>query len=318
MNKRSEINDLVDAEKPHVLALTEFGASGAVMDSELGIEGYSLYRGNHSDGKGGLGRGTALYISNSLNHSACPLFDDVEFDCSAWSVIKLSTNKSLLVGVVYRSPNSSDQNNLNMLTILGIAARAKCSQLVICGDFNLPLINWYSQQSLDTETSLTSKFIDVIEDFGWHQHVRASTRFRNNQNSCLDLVFTSEENMVNEVTELPPIGKSDHVCQKWKLVVEEIIYKNTIAARHNFKRADWVQIKSELRDFQFDPADSPMTMNDKLVQCINDLKLKHIPLCRVKSIQHRLPWMRSAKLKSQRAERWRRWKRFRESRLPRD
>ena len=233
MNKRSEINDLVDAEKPHVLALTEFGASGAVMDSELGIEGYSLYRGNHSDGKGGLGRGTALYISNSLNHSACPLFDDVEFDCSAWSVIKLTSNNLLLVGVVYRSPNSSDQNNQNLLTILRIAATAKCSQLVICGDYNLPLIDWNSQRSLDTEMSQTSRFLGAIEDFGWHQHVRASTRFRNNQNSCLDIVFTTEENMVNEVTELPPIGKSDHVCQKWELVVEEIIFRNTTAARHN-------------------------------------------------------------------------------------
>ena len=59
-------------------------------------------------------------------------------------------------------------------------------------------------------------------------------------------------------------------------------------------------------------------MNDKLVNFINDLKSKHIPLCRAKSIQHRLPWMRNAKLKSQRAEQWRRWKRFKDSRLPRD
>ena len=106
MNKRSEINNLVDSMKPHVLALTEFGASATVMDSELGIEGYSLYKGNHSDGNGGLGRGATLYISNALNHSARPLFDDVEFDCSAWSCVKMSNNKSLLVGVAYRSPNS--------------------------------------------------------------------------------------------------------------------------------------------------------------------------------------------------------------------
>ena len=33
--------------------------------------------------------------------------------------------------------------------------------------------------------------------------------------------------MVNEVIELPPIGKSDHVCQQWDLVVAEVIYKKT-------------------------------------------------------------------------------------------
>ena len=60
MNKRSEILDLVNNERPHVLALTEFGASGDMNDGELGIDGYTLYRGDHSDGKGGLGRGVAL------------------------------------------------------------------------------------------------------------------------------------------------------------------------------------------------------------------------------------------------------------------
>ena len=66
MNKRSEIANLVDAEKPHILALTEFGASGAVRDSELGIDGYTLYHGDHRDGKGGPGKGAALYVSNSI------------------------------------------------------------------------------------------------------------------------------------------------------------------------------------------------------------------------------------------------------------
>ena len=56
MNKQSEINDLVDSEKPHVLARTKFGAARTVSDCELGVQEYSLYRGEHSDGKGGPGR----------------------------------------------------------------------------------------------------------------------------------------------------------------------------------------------------------------------------------------------------------------------
>ena len=66
--------------------------------------------------------------------------------------------------------------------------------------------------------------------------------------------------------------------------------------------ADWASIKAELRDFHFDPTDSPTSMNNKLVDFINDVKTSHIPLCRPKSIQHRLPWMRKAKLKTQRLE----------------
>ena len=231
MNKRSEINDLVDSMKPHVLALTEFGASATVMDGELGVEGYSLYRGNHSDGNGGPGRGVALYLSNSLQHSACPLFEDAEFDCSAWSIVKTSNSKTLLVGVVYRSPNSPDSNNQNLLSMLRIATTANFSQVLICGDFNLPQIDWNSRRSLAAEASFTSRFIEEVEDMSLFQHVTTPTRYRNDQNSCLDLVFSSEENMVNEVMELPPIGKSDHVCQMWEVVVEEVIFKNTAKTR---------------------------------------------------------------------------------------
>ena len=147
MNKRSEIRDLVDVEKPHILALTEFGASDAVGDAELGIEGYTLYRGNHSDGSGGPGKGVALYISDSLNHSASPAMDELAFDCSAWSYIKLAENKTLLFGVVYRSPNSTEANNRNLLQLLQVAAAANCKYLTVCGDYNLPSIDWSVYQS---------------------------------------------------------------------------------------------------------------------------------------------------------------------------
>ena len=97
MNKRSEISGLIDAETPHVLALTEFGAAANVGDGELGIPGYSLYRGNHSSGGGGLGKGAALYVKDTLNHSACPTLDRVVFDCSTWCTILLSDGKRLLI-----------------------------------------------------------------------------------------------------------------------------------------------------------------------------------------------------------------------------
>ena len=115
MNKRSEINAMIDDENPHVLALTEFGASSSTGDGELGIEGYSLYRGDHSSGGGGLGKGTALYVKNSLNHAACPELDQAEFDCSSWCNVLLSDKKRLLIGVIYRSPNSTTDNNEKML-----------------------------------------------------------------------------------------------------------------------------------------------------------------------------------------------------------
>ena len=318
MNKKSEIRDLISEEKPHVLALTEFGAASSVKDNELGIDGYTLYRGDHSDGKGGLGRGVGMYVHNSLNHSACPTFDDLLFDCSTWSVIKLKDNKSLLLGAVYRSPNSSVENNQKLLTLLRRAAIMKSDYLMICGDFNLPLIDWNSHQVRDAENSLSHCFLEMVEDHNWFQHVENSTRFRGAQNSCLDLILTNEENMVNNVQDLPPLGKSDHVCQKWKLIVSEPIFKNTTKPRPNYKLANWEAIKTELRKFEFTSTDSPDAMNDELVGRIKELEAKHIPLCRPQNNKNRLPWMRGTSIKKQREKKWRTWKQFKQSESPRD
>ena len=65
MNKGSEISAMIDEQKPHVLAFTEFGAGNTVTNGELGISGYTLYRGDHSSGGGGLGKGVGVYVANT-------------------------------------------------------------------------------------------------------------------------------------------------------------------------------------------------------------------------------------------------------------
>ena len=318
MNKRSEISALVDNEDPHILTLTEFGASSIIGDGELGIEGYSLYRGNHSSGGGGLGKGVAVYIKNTLNHSACPLLDKADFDCSAWCTVLLTDGKRLLIGVVYRSPNSDDDNNEKMLRILRMASSIKADYLMVCGDFNLPKIDWSGNHCLDTDTSFTAKFMEAVEDLGWFQHSKQNTRFRGSQSSCLDLVFTSEEGMMDEIQELPPIGKSDHLCQKWEVTVKEAIYKNNSVMRPNFKRANWTQIKDDFDQFTFESNAEVGDMMDDLLSTINNTKKSNIPLCKPRSVKHRLPWMRGTKIKLQRTKKWKSWNKFKQSHLPRD
>ena len=318
MNKGSEISGLVDDQKPHFLALTEFGAGIAVNDRELGIDGYSLYRGNHSSGNGGLGKGVAIYVADTLNHSACPEFEGMEFDCSCWLTVKLTNNKTLLVGVVYRSPNSTIENNEKLLVMLRRAVTVRCDYVTICGDFNVPKIDWNANQCLDADRSYSRALLDTIEETNLFQHATNPSRFRGEQHSCLDLIFTNEEGMIDEVAELPPIGKSDHICQKWDLIVSEVVFRNTAFLRRNFKRANWVNIKKDLRELEIEPMDSPNDINEKLVTLLNKTKAMNVPQCRPRSTKYRLPWMRNAGIKVQRAAKWKSWKTFKRTGLLRD
>ena len=260
----------------------------------------------------------ALYIKNTLNHSACPIFDAVSFDCSTWCTVLLSNSKRLLVGVVYRSPNSPEANNRKMLDILRITASEKFDYLLVCGDFNLPRIDWSVNQCLDSEHSFSAEFVDTVENLGWFQHSKKHTRFRGTQSSCLDLIFTNEEDMISEVGDLPPIGKSDHVCQTWDVNIGEAIFKNTMRVRPNFKRAKWGEIRDDFRNFSFEDDDEVSVMADKVVGMVDSTRKRNIPPCRPRSRKQRLPWMRGSKIKEQKEKRWKSWTNFKNSRLPRD
>ena len=56
--------------------------------------------------------------------------------------IQLKNNDKMLFSVVYRSPNSTSENNVNIQDVLKNLISKKFSHVCIVGDFNYPNINW--------------------------------------------------------------------------------------------------------------------------------------------------------------------------------
>ena len=119
---------------------------------------------------------------------------------SVWCRIKLRNNDSLLVGCIYRSPNSSDQNSLELINLFGKARNSRDSHKLIMGDFNLKDINWENLTTSVGETHLASLFVECVRDNYFIQHITEPTRIRTGQEpSVLDLIFTNEEDMVSDL-----------------------------------------------------------------------------------------------------------------------
>ena len=100
------------------------------------------------------------------------------------------------------------------------------NRVLIMGDFNVPKIDWEKRETLPGRDIIEVQMLDTINDCFLYQHVRESTRLRNDQESTLDLMFTKEEEDVKNIEVMPPIGGSDHgvvtgdfVCE-WKSRVE--------------------------------------------------------------------------------------------------
>ena len=90
--------------------------------------------------------------------------------------------------------------------------------VLMMGDFNCPGIN---SVSLESDVA-GSKFLDLTRNCFLIQHVLKPTRYDN----ILDLVLSSEEDMVEELFVLKHLANSDHNIITWKTTCETAINKN--------------------------------------------------------------------------------------------
>ena len=67
--------------------------------------------------------------------------------------------------------------------------------MVVLGDFNANSNSWYANDTTNIEESK----IDILTDsFGFNQIIKEPTHILNNSSSCIDLILTSQPNLVIE------------------------------------------------------------------------------------------------------------------------
>ena len=133
-----------------------------------------------------------------------------DIECEAIRAkILLCKNSHLLVGVYYGSPNSSDEESDNLLKSIENATNS-CA--LIFGDFITTQLligrNWM-------DIALVN-ILDKVTDLFLTQQVKQPTRVPN----ILDLVFTTEPEMVNDVEVREHLANCDHNILTWKLACD--------------------------------------------------------------------------------------------------
>ena len=104
-------------------------------------------------------------------------------------------NKKVILSFVYRSPSqSTDEFDLfisNFETFLNAINKRKLSLSVVTGDFNSRSSSWWSK---DTDTIEGLKLFSLISSNGLSQLINEPTHIQTNSPSCIDLIFTDQEN----------------------------------------------------------------------------------------------------------------------------
>ena len=213
-NKMNELAHIVDENSIDVIGITETWARQEHNDAEFDIEGFQLYRKDNKSGYGGV----MMYVNNKMRATLCEELTSDEFEDSVWCRIDAGDNHGLLIGTVYRSPNSTEDNNDKLLKLMKEATEYDSRmRMVIMGDFNLPEIDYENYMVRGDNESYQARFFEITQDMFLVQNVFEVTRIRQGQQpSKLDYIFTKEEDEIVQLEYMCPLGLSDHVGLKWK------------------------------------------------------------------------------------------------------
>lgn len=229
IKKIAELRAVVEVKKPDVVALTETWTNSDTDNGFLHIEGYELMeREDRVDTNRGRGGGILIYVRKGI----CAWKEAVEGGfCQCVCVKVKGRYREMSIYVVYRSPNSSGEND-ELLCALMRKMRGQC---IVVGDFNFPGIRWATGGS----DARGRSFYETLEDLHMFQHVEESTHTSGN---LLDLILSNEADMVQGVRMEGRLVTSDHELIEADILLERESNQATVPIR-NYTRGDYVEMR---------------------------------------------------------------------------
>ena len=238
MYKRNELEAYAVQKNVNIIAITETWATPDINDSEFCIQGYTLFRKDRSVIRQGRGGGVMLLVKNNISCVAYEKLNKLPCE-SLWIQIQADSKFIINLGVCYRSQTASVQENESMRTAILEACKEQC---LIVGDFNYANINWETYEC-DKDGEI---FLDLLQDNYLSQHVNVPTR----GNNILDLVISSEANMVEDLKVIEHFATSDHNMVEFNLLVKSKVH-DVLIYKYNFSKGNYDDIRNNLSEIDW-------------------------------------------------------------------
>ena len=306
LSKIDNLRDYAIQLNLDIIGVAETFLNDKISQSEIGIDGYTIYRRDRNELKGGKGGGVILYIKNGIvsyeNHEVNKSKSE-----SVWCKIRVDKCNDMTIGVCYKSQVANEEELKELYEAINVASKGS---VLIMGDFNFPSINWVTLEC----DSVGEEFRDIIYDNFLVQHVKYPTR----ENNILDLVLTSDINMIDHLEIREHLDNSDHNIITWKLICNIKIQDNKELCRQ-YHRANYDDMRNWLNDVDWNNEFENLDVDEVWTRFCSIMNLaveKFVPL-EHKKTQKYPKWMnrdarRAQKYKSKM------WIRYRESRTYND
>jgi len=198
---KTKLSDLRSAvlstsEPFDILIFTETWLSDDVLDSELGLANYNLFRcdRNPSTSVHSRGGGVVIAVKNGL--FCRELRSSVEYVEQIFVDIHIDY-KHLVIGAVYIPP-SSDVNvyNAHCNAVESIFSMSPNVDILIVGDYNLPNIRWFNETDGSLQYISTDVCRNIRQAESLYTHFNEFNLYQHNiisnlHGNTLDLLFSS-------------------------------------------------------------------------------------------------------------------------------
>lgn len=227
-----EFRALIASNTYDIVAVTETWANCVDRDfkAEFDIGGYTLF---NRDRVGRRGGGIMIYCNKEISCEEIELeYNNPNFEILA---LKIKSKNSFFNFVtIYRPPNQSHETDAAFYRTLTELTREDC---VLLGDFN---VAEYTQMNV-IQSQAASDLSRFVDDNFLLQSVDGPTR----GNNVLDLVFSSQEDMIQNLHIGENLATSDHRIITFHININtERSTKNHFVP--DFRRADFEGFRNEL------------------------------------------------------------------------
>lgn len=238
MNKSYELEAFVSTYTPDIFCVCETWLTADTPSGLCCPTGYTIIRKDRPTRGGGV----AIFLSNKLKYNIINIdenFAGIEIVC-----VDVFVGSDCSRVIAYYRPPGMGASDITYAINSTVLLRKLCStnkQIFLMGDFNLPDIDWSFYHGPDN--IIYNHFIDFINCHGLTQLCNKPTRNEN----ILDLILTSVDAKISDLTYLPPIGSSDHnVILFDSLISSTTPIEDVPLIQYDWLRADYASIQREL------------------------------------------------------------------------
>ena len=302
-SKVSFIQDLLQHNCQLFAALTETWLQEH-LDAEINIDGYTIFRQDRvlQRHKGRNSGGVALYLRNDIAANAQPLLN---YSNGVVETLGLQIkSQNFVIIVLYRQPDDSigghRSTNAEFTQALEVIKKALAGlpspspDIVLCGDFNLPHIQWTTgtlrSGATTDEQNMVKTLRDLTEEHFLLQLIHKATHRHGN---TLDLCFSNNPAFIHSY-ECAATQLSDHYIIEGRTTHGAVLHKtrchrpnssditSSVFDELNFfsDEADWDGLKNALAVIEWERVLSAIQpsemMNTFLEICTNSAR-KFIP-----------------------------------------